>query len=296
MDRRWVAIQRNPSSGSGLRRAQLLELVAGLRREGLVPRLFSKRELLARRLEDLGRRENLVCVVAAGGDGTVDDLINRHPGVPMAVLPLGTENLLARYLQIPCSGRALARIIAAGTTRKIDVCEVGGRRFVIMASLGLDAAIVHQTHSRRRGHITKLNYVQPICDSLRTYAYPEVRLYLDGVSTAISGALAVLVNLPVYALGLRVATTARGDDGLMDVRVFQQSSAYHMIRYFCSVATGVHERLSDVRSARAAHVRIESDVPVPIQVDGDPAGWTPAEVRVIPAALEVFAPPPEFGA
>jgi diacylglycerol kinase family enzyme len=63
-----------------------------------------------------------------------------------------------------------------------------------------------------------------------------------------------------------------------------------MVRYLCNLALGTHEQLADVQSVRGRRVRIESDVPVPIQVDGDSAGWTPAEICVLPAALEVVVP------
>jgi diacylglycerol kinase (ATP) len=286
----WVAIQRNPISGSGRRRALLLDLIAELRRHGLRPRVFSRRERLAAALERPDRREGLVCIVAAGGDGTVGDVINRYPGVPLAVLPMGTENLFARYLRIPLSGRAVAGMIAAGRTRRVDLCALGERRFALMASCGFDADVVHRTHAARAGHISRFSYLQPIWHSVRAYEHPPMRLYLDDAPVPLTATLALLVNVPVYAMGLRIAPSALDNDGLVDLRLFDPRSAFQMLRVVYNVTSGRHERRADVQSARAARVRIESDVPVPVQVDGDPAGWTPAEVRVLPAALEVFVP------
>jgi len=293
--RPWVAIQRNPTSGSGRRNALLLELVEHLRRAGLRPRLFASRERLDRVLSDEQQRDELVGIVAAGGDGTVGDIINRFPGTPIAILPLGTENLLARYLHIPASGQAVAEMIAAGRRRQIDLCSLGERRFTIMASFGFDADVVHRTHSRRRGHIRKWHYVQPILQSLRTYTYPELRIFADDDPDPIVARLAVLVNLPMYAIGLPVARSAVADDGLVDLRLFEQGSTFAMAHYFYKLTTGGHEALQDVRSGRAARVRIESDEAVPIQIDGDPAGCTPAEVRVLPGELDVFVPDVSLG-
>jgi len=268
----------------------VLELVRELRRHGLRPRLYSCREKLAAALKDPAKRASLRCIVAAGGDGTVGDLINRHPGVPLAILPLGTENLFARYLGIPRSGSFVAEMIASGLTRSLDLCQLNEQRFSIMASFGFDAEVVHRTHSRRKGHIRKWNYVQPILQTLRKYGYPEIRLFLDDVETPIRGRLAVVVNLPAYAMQLPVARCASGDDGLLDLRVFERGSGFQMLRYFYKLWRGTHERLEDVHSLRAARVRVESDEPVPIQIDGDPAGFTPAEIRVLPAALTIFVP------
>ena len=209
----WVAIQRNPTSGAGLQRAELLHLVTHLRRLGIRPRLYSQRERLRQRLEIANERRSLVCLVAAGGDGTVGDLVNRFPGLPMAVLPLGTENLLAGYLKIPGNGRFVAEMIAAGCCRTIDVGVVNGRRFLLMVTAGIDADIVHKMQARRRGHIRKWNYLQPILDTLRSYRYPKLRISAEGgdlsVDQPLSGRLVVVANLPAYAMGLPLVSLKR---------------------------------------------------------------------------------------
>jgi diacylglycerol kinase family enzyme len=181
-------------------------------------------------------------------------------------------------------------MIAAGHTQPIDLGAVRERRFAIMASFGFDADVVHRADACRRGNISKWNYLQPIGHSLRKYQHPVLRAFLDGAPEPLAARLAVVVNLPVYALGLKLAATAAGDDGLLDVRLFERGSAFQILRYFYNVARGTHENLRDVTTAQARRIRFEADVPVPIQVDGDPAGWTPAEIRVLPRALELIVP------
>ena len=291
MSQPWVAIQRNPKSGAGSQRRALIELMRELQRQGLSPRVFTDRAQLRRWVEDPAKREALICIVAAGGDGTAADVMNRYPGVPVALLPTGTENLLSKFLGIPRSGKRVGAMIASGSRRVLDLCEIGTRKFAIMASAGFDADVIHRSHSARQGHITRLAYCQHIWQSLRHYSHPQIRVFLDDDPTPRTARLAVIVNLPVYALGLPVARSARGDDGLLDIRLFENGSFWSMVRYFVSLALGMHEGLSDVTSVRARHVRLESDVPVPIQIDGDPAGTTPANIRVLPGSLEIFAPP-----
>ena len=77
---------------------------------------------------------------------------------------------------------------------------------------------------------------------------------------------------------------------MLDLRLFRQGSAFQMIRYLCNLALGIHETLPDVQSLSGRQVSIESDLPVPIQLDGDAAGFTPAEISVLPGALEVLVP------
>jgi YegS/Rv2252/BmrU family lipid kinase len=286
----WVAIQRNPRSGTGKGRDWLLDLVRELKRLGFRPRMFKNRQRMDAWLADPAVRENLACIVAAGGDGTVADVFNRHPGVRLAILPLGTENLLARFFGIPASGTKVARVIATGRVRVLDLCRLGDRRFVLMASAGFDADVISRLHHTRHGNISRLSYVQPILESVRKYEYPEIRLYVDGSPTPATARLAVIVNVPIYALGLSVARSAQGDDGMLDLRLFRQGSAFQMVRYLCNLALGIHEGLPDVESLTCHRVRIDSDVPVPIQLDGDAAGFTPAEISVLPGALEVIVP------
>ncbi|MBM80150.1 MAG: hypothetical protein CMJ78_06100 [Planctomycetaceae bacterium] len=287
----WVAIQRNPSSGAGPKRDLLIQLIDGLKQHNIRTRLFRNRDRLKRRLENAEAREALVCIVAAGGDGTVADVINRHPGVRMTVLPLGTENLLSKYLGIQKSGSFVADIIAKGNVRKLDLAELNGRRFSLMTSFGIDADIVHKTDARRSGHISKLTYLMPILESLKDYKYPQLSLYLDGSEDPVTAKTVQIVNLPAYALGMPFARSARGDDGLLDLRLFERGSRWNMLRYISNIVMGGrHERLSDVSCLTAERIRVESEVPVPIQADGDPAGWTPAEINVLPGALEVIVP------
>jgi diacylglycerol kinase family enzyme len=160
-----------------------------------------------------------------------------------------------------------------------------------MASAGFDADVMHRAHARRTGHINRWSYLQPIAESLRKYPYPEIRVFVDEILTG-SCRQAVLVNFPAYALGLNMARGATGDDGLFDVRLLQRGTAFQMWRYFFNLVCGRLERLPDVKSATATRVRWESDVPVPIQVDGDPAGWTPAEFSILPGAVEIIVPKP----
>lgn len=286
----WVLIQRNPTSGFGGHQRHLLELVAELRKLGLRPRIFSTRERLTDWLADPVRREQVSCVVAAGGDGTFRDLVKRCPGMRVAILPLGTENLLARRLGIPKSGRAVAAMIAAGHVNRFDLGMLGDRPFSLMASVGFDAEVVRRVHSRRSGNIHRLTYLQPIFESLRTYSYPDLRVWVDDCATPHLAKWAILMNLPTYALGMDVARAAVGDDGILDLRLFERGSAFQTLRYYYHFARGTHEQLGDVKSIPVKRVRIESDTPVPIQLDGDQQGTTPAEFLVLPGAVEIVTP------
>jgi diacylglycerol kinase (ATP) len=291
MPQPWVAIQRNPSSGSGKQAGIVIDLIRSLKALGIQPRLYSRREEFDAAVREPARRESLIGVVAAGGDGTVFDLINRHPDLPICVLPLGTENLLAKAFQIPRCGRSVARIIAEGHRQRIDAGWINGRRFLIMASAGFDAEVVHHLHAVRRGrHVRHWTYIRPILDALFPFKPQKLRITVDNQPTVYEGELAVVANLRAYALNLGVVPTACGTDGMLDARVFRARSLWELLAQFARILTGRHERCPSVIPLQGKTMRIESDVPVPIQVDGDPAGVTPVEIRVEPLAVEFILP------
>ena len=232
----------------------------------------------------------LHCVVAAGGDGTLLEVLNRAAGVPVALLPLGTENLVARYCGLARSPRALAEIIARGRLRQIDVARANERTFCLMAGAGFDAAVVHRAHRRRRGHIARLSYGLPIVQELRDYRYPSIDVEVIATGERLCGAMAFVFNVPRYGLGLPIAAEAIPDDGLLDLYVFKRPGPFALARYVLAILRGRHLGLPDVCHRRARGFRLSSPAPVPLQTDGDPAGWLPATVEVLPQKLTLFVP------
>jgi diacylglycerol kinase (ATP) len=108
-----------------------------------------------------------------------------------------------------------------------------------------------------------------------------------------------VVNLPRYAGGLQFAPHALGTDGRLDVCTFRQGSLWHGLRYFIGVATGSHHRWADYQHRQVQQVRIECEEPIPYQCDGDPGGFLPVDIRILPGRLRMIASPtwvdrPEF--
>jgi len=267
------------------------ELSTTLERHGYRCRIFTDRQETRRALSDPESRVHLRGIVAAGGDGTLLDISTEYPGVPIAVLPLGTENLVARHLGIPRSGAVVAQMILSGLTCQLDAARLGNQRFTVMASVGFDAEVIHRAHAQRTGHITRAKYIRPILAAILEHTYPELRVYVDDHLTPTVGRVVVVANLPVYALGLNMVPTASGADGVLDVRVFQHGSLLQLVRYLYLIQMGQHDQAPDVITLRGQRIRIESDTPAPVQADGDPAGWTPVEIQVEPHYGTFFVPP-----
>jgi len=295
-----VFILMNPTAGAGPRGWLTEQLAECLRQSGLRPEITYEpaglADLAAASLKD----GSLRAVVAAGGDGTVELIANcTPPGVPIAVLPLGTENLLAKYLHLKTDPRQVAAAIIDGSAVQLDAGVVGNRLFLLMLSCGFDAEVVRRLHDARGGHIQHLSYARPIVESIRSYEYPALRVRYSPTHAAASDATAevelvaywvFVFNIPSYALGLEIIPDAVPHDGALDVCTFQGGSFWHGLYHFSAVVLGQHRLLDDCRIERVSRLRIESDKPVPYQLDGEPGGQLPVEVGVLPGRLTCVVP------
>ncbi len=284
-----VLISVNPKAGARSVRPVVERFAELLRGRGFFPVLSSDIEEIAHESARSLDRGELRAVVAAGGDGTIGLVANHTgPGVPLSVLPLGTENLLSKYLGIKPDPEAVCETIANGTTVRLDAGKVGGKFFLLMVSCGFDADVVRRLHEHRAGHINHFSYAKPILDSIRNYEYPELKIYCD--QREISARWGFVFNLPCYAMGLQIAPDADGTDGMLDLCTFKDGSLWSGLKYLSGVVLGQHQTWSDCVIQQAKHIRIESAGAVPYEIDGDPGGFLPVDIEVVPNRLTLVVP------
>jgi diacylglycerol kinase (ATP) len=295
---RRVLLLVNRTAGAGRRRSLADEAAAALRAAGFIVDLPEDLEDLTQRATAALAAGDLRCVVGVGGDGTFAAALNATPpGVPLTVLPTGTENLMARYLRWTKRPADLVRLVGEGRPVALDAGVANGRLFALMASAGFDAEVVRRVHARRRGNISHLAYARPIVEALGQYPYPKVRVRLlqddeqwaDAVET-IEGSWFFCHNLPCYASGLRPAPGASGLDGKLDLCVLRRGQIAAGLWYLWHIWRRRHSQLASVAMQRATSCRVESadGSPVPYQLDGDPGGCLPLDLSVAPSRLTVL--------
>jgi YegS/Rv2252/BmrU family lipid kinase len=250
-------------------------------------------------------------VIGAGGDGTLRAVADglAHGDTPLGILPRGTVNVLARELRIPLGDPLAACDIAlSGETRRIDlgcIADPAGnapaapfRHFLLMASVGFDAATVGKVHAPIKGLVGAPAYVLSGVATLATFTPFEVTLVLDGVERLSRAFMVVASNVPAYGGDFRIAPDASLDDGLLDVCVFEAPPGpVHLqrasfVRQMGALALGRHLLDPDVACFRARRISITAEPPTATQIDGDALGATPITVGVAPRALSVRVPPP----
>jgi diacylglycerol kinase family enzyme len=276
----WVGVVANRGSGSGRGFRLVQRLSIELEKLGIgVQVAWSPAErhaLVALSARDASCR----CLVVAGGDGTVGAVLNEQPRRPIAILPAGTENLTAAHFRHRANPRILARTIVEGRARPVDLGQANGRRFMLMAGFGFDGDVVSRHHRGRvrRGSVRPTNraaYVEPILRSSFSYTFPLITATIDDPNgrEVLQGTTVFVFNLPRYALGLPFAPSARDDDGYLDLLVFRNPGPFHALYYLLRVVFGNHLRDPGVTYRRVRRLTLSSDERVPVQLDGDPAGF-----------------------
>jgi len=295
-----VVVAVNPTAGAGPSGERVRRLCELLDQHGLKPEVLTDLAEVGARANQCHADGSLRALVGVGGDGTAAELVNRtDPGVPIAMLPAGTENLLSRYLGTGSSPEELCGTILSGRLLRLDAGRAGQRVFLLNFSCGFDADVVHRLHTRRSGHIRHLSYFRPILQSIRRYRFPEIQIYCDHgdeaspeqPSSPLSVGWVLAFNLPCYGGGFRVAPQADGTDGLLDVCAFGRRSFWHGLRFVAAVVLGRHDRMRDCTTAQVRRLRLTSEEPVPYQLDGDPGGLLPLEIEVLPGRLTFVVPP-----
>jgi len=301
--RERVKIIVNPVSGKGeaLRRAE--EVAKALRTLGCdVDLQQTRQEGDARRLA--GEARGFSAVAATGGDGTVNEVLNglwidRAAGSPsLAMIPSGTANVLAKELRLPRSADELARMLRDGKEAAWDLgVERGsGRRFLLFASAGYDAHVVHIFHAVRTGPIRMWQYIYWGLKSILKYDVPKITVELDGKKVADDAAWVLVSQVACYGGPLVFTADARPGRGTFEVMVQRGRGRWNVVKMFWSAAMawlfGGKCTRGDVSFHAAKGIRLTSSDgrPVPLQIDGDPGGHLPADLEIVPGAIRVAIP------
>lgn len=252
---------------------------------------------LAREACDKG----LDAVLVAGGDGTINEVVNGIAGSPVAlgVLPAGTGNVWAKELGLPTrSPLHLLPLVDAvqalipGASRKIDLGRANGRYFLQWAGLGLDAEVTYamEPRTRMQRRMGAAAYVVAGVNTAANLVGQRTRIMIDDRRIYRRSILIVISNSQLYGGIVRIATDARVDDGLLDVDVFEGKGLSSILRTFLSVITGLHVYDPRHSAYQGKAIRVYADKPIAIHVDGEPFGTTPFECEVVPHVLSVLTP------
>jgi len=243
-------------------------------------------------------------VIAVGGDGTINEVVNGLAGsqTAMGVIPAGTANVYAADVGIPIwsplrpmAVREAAKIIQDGQRWKIDLGRVkfsnGQQRYFFMwCGVGLDAAVTTEVTSdqtRRLGVVAWL--ISGVMVAINYMGHRSL-VTVDGKRERMRMLWTVVSNGQLYGRVLRFAPQAKMDDGLLNLTVFEGYGILSTIRHLASLLLGQYARDPTLHQYVGESMSIRTRRPLPVHVDAEPMGTTPVQIEVVPQALTVIWP------
>lgn len=227
-------------------------------------------------------------LIVYGGDGTIRQATESAvaAGVPMALLPAGTINLLAHELGIPLDPERAADLVM-GNRRKIFLGMGNEHYFHQMAGIGSDAFVIQVLPERRKRLFGAAAYGMTAMTAF--WKYPMYRFAVDLDGRCYQATFALVANSPRYGGGFRIAPHASLYEESLDVCLFTSRSRHRLLVSLCSVLVGEHLNCKDVIYRKTRSLAVSGDPTVPVQMDGELMGILPINFRSGPA-LEIVLP------
>jgi len=232
-------------------------------------------------------------LVVAGGDGTINEAVNgllsaAGPLPPLAIIPLGTANVLAHEIGLSGDPLTVARTIVAARRLPVRPGRVNGRHFLMMVGAGFDGAVVASVDPVWKRRVGRLAYAtRTLVESWR-YPFPMMHGSIDG--RPFTARWVVVCRGRHYGGPFIAAPEADLADPKLTVCLLQGGGPWHVVRYGAALLTGRMGRLSDVTIATGTSVRIEGSTLSPVQGDGDIVACLPVEIDLAERDIDLIVP------
>ncbi|MEQ8766258.1 MAG: diacylglycerol kinase family lipid kinase [Planctomycetota bacterium] len=290
-----IRIIGNPVAGGARAAGIVTRLAEALSRRGAEASVYLTAAAGDARREAERSSGQYDLIVACGGDGTLNEVLNGlepPDATPLSVFPVGTANIVARETGLaPRIQRAAdAYLESPVVAADLPIARNGAgeeRRFLAVAGAGFDAMVTEEVTRSRKHRLGFRGYVSPVARVLRTYRAPELRVRIDGQDVG-TGAFVVVSNTRNYGGLFSLCPKAELGDGRLNVLVWRGKSLLSLVSLFAFGFLGQTHRLSGTRHFTGQEIEIDSDRPVPIQIDGDSFGWTPLSIRLDPRGVRLL--------
>ena len=242
--------------------------------------------------ESLPSLDGKQLLIVYGGDGTIHEAIKEaiYWKVPMALLPAGTVNVLARELKLPRNlGQAL-EVVIRGKPRRIHLGKGGDAYFHLMAGVGLDAYLIRQLDPRLKQIFGATSYWITGLTSFWKYPIRRFEVDMDGVTYRAT--FAVIANARSYAGQLLITPHASVYEDCLDVCLFTGTHRARFFAYLLGAFRGKHIDYPDVIYRKTRSVRVAGEEPLSVQMDGEVVGQIPMEFSSFPEGVEIVLPSP----
>ncbi len=233
-------------------------------------------------------------IVAAGGDGTFNEVINGIAGseVPMAILPLGTTNVLAKELNIPEHIDGALEVAITGSPKTISLGKIAAARhlapetryFALMAGIGFDGEAVFGVNETLKKFSGKGAYIYSGIKTLSGFKPNKLFFHIDGKN--LSGYTAIIGKAAKYGGHYMITPDAKLSDPFLYVCLFKGKNRSDFFRYTLGIITGRHLRFKDIEYIKATSIEVDGNAHV--HIDGDYFGKTPVRIEIVPDIIKLL--------
>ncbi|HEX6797359.1 MAG TPA: diacylglycerol kinase family protein [Ktedonobacterales bacterium] len=248
----------------------------------------------ATRLASEAVSKHLDLVVAVGGDGTVNGVIQALAGhdTALGVLPMGTVNVWAREMGISMNVVEARELLLHGARRRVDLGRAGSRYFLLMAGVGFDAEVARRVDRGplKRIGLKLLHYITTAGVLSVTQSPTRVRMRFNGKRRSYNALMILIGNTRLYGGALSFTNRAVADDGLLDLVVVENGGLLYRLGVLGRALLRRASLGPRVRYRQARAIRVDADEPLPVQVDGEVIGTLPMTFSVAAGALTVVVP------
>ncbi len=238
-------------------------------------------------------------VIVIGGDGTVGEVVSGQAlcsnKVPLAIVPVGTANVVAIALSLPLFPAMIKSNILESRILPFDVgyAPASDRHFLLMAAVGYPAKVTKDSPRKLKNLFGVFSYLWS--GFRNAFSLDEVDIYIEdgeGFVQQFRGNTVLLSNIgKIGDINLKVDPNTSAHDGLFDVTVISSRSLWDLLKVIFRMLTWRHKGTSCMHSLQSAHITVRTEPPVEVQIDGENIGLTPIEVKIEPHGVLLFVGP-----
>lgn len=239
-----------------------------------------------------GAAEDAKAIVAVGGDGTLNEVVNGvvNTDVPVGLIPLGTGIDFSRTLGLPQDPVEALDITLQGNVRRLDVGTVNERRFCNVAGTGFDAKVAERVNRNGKKSGGTGPYLQALLQTLFTYKNGPFRITIDGQTHEVRSLLMAVGNGRFFGGGMKICPLADVEDGRFDICIVGDVDKVRTVLLLGRVFAGTHTSHPLVTYAQGQEVVVDGPEDYTIQADGELAGMLPATFRIEKGGLPMLVP------
>ena len=283
----------NPTAGKGKGKIVAGNIHSYMKKQKIPYEIrFTTRRKEAEQLAQCAVKQGFDKIVSVGGDGTIYEVLNGIMGmnVLLGVIPAGTGNDFVRTVGIGQDIEEALHTVVYGKERSIDCGKVNGRYYINVAGIGFDTEVLEEVESIKKYLSGKLAYLSGVFRTLFQYKFKKIQIVIDGQVYNKEILLVAFANGKFYGGGMKISPGSDIQDGYIDVCIIHKMPKWKILRLFPTIFSGEHIKVKEVTMYRGKEIRINSALPLAINLDGDLVGYTPFTLEVIPNAIKILVP------